>query len=110
MRCWKRAADVLYVTLTLVAMSSHPASAEVWRRPLWVEHRLPIVDVWIGSRGPYRFVLDTGAEGTTVSRELATKLVLPLLGAVEQHTVNGAEAALGARRRPSARSRGSRCR
>ncbi|MBA2770996.1 MAG: aspartyl protease family protein [Sphingomonas sp.] len=34
------------------------------------------VPVSIGGRGPYRFVVDTGAERTVISRELARELSL----------------------------------
>jgi predicted aspartyl protease len=63
--------------------------SDVWRQALAIQGGLPLVDVWIGRDGPWRFALDTGAEGSTVSRELAIRLNLPVLGALEQHTVNG---------------------
>lgn len=73
----------------LVTLHADVSPGATWRRPLAIEGGLPLVDVWIGSSGPYRFVLDTGAEGATVSRELAVRLNLRVLGALEQHTVTG---------------------
>jgi predicted aspartyl protease len=63
--------------------------SDVWRHAVAIQGGLPLLDVWIGRDGPWRFALDTGAEGSTVSRELAIRLNLPVLGALEQHTVNG---------------------
>lgn len=77
------------LAFALAAGVETKASADVWRQPLSIEAGLPVVDVWIRTRGPYRFLLDTGAEGTTVSRQLAEDLALAVVGAVEQHTVNG---------------------
>jgi hypothetical protein len=37
----------------------------------------PVVSVKINGRGPFRFILDTGAGGTVVSQELAHELGLP---------------------------------
>lgn len=67
-----------------------PASAETWKPPLSIEAGLPVVEVWVDQRGPYRFLLDTGAEGTTISRELAAALAPSVLGVVVQHTPAGA--------------------
>ena len=86
------AAFVLATLLTVTALAPLEAdvrAASSWRRSLTLEAGLPLVDVWIGRDGPYRFVLDTGAEGATVSRELAARLHLRVLGALEQHTVAG---------------------
>jgi len=76
---------------TLVGLLATPASAsaDIWRYPLWIEQGLPVVEVWLGPDGPHRFVVDTGAEGSTVSAETATRLRLPLAGALEQHTMTG---------------------
>lgn len=38
------------------------------------------IPVRIGARGPYRFLVDTGAERTVVSRRIAAELALPVKG------------------------------
>jgi hypothetical protein len=40
----------------------------------------PVVQVSIDGKGPFGFVLDTGAQGTVVSRALADSLRLPVVG------------------------------
>jgi predicted aspartyl protease len=85
-----RTIPIVLLSALCFLVATTNARAEVWRHPLWVEGGLPVVDVWIGSRGPWRFVVDTGAEGTTVSRGVAERLALPVLGALEQHTMAGA--------------------
>ena len=39
----------------------------------------PVVEVMINGKGPYRFIVDTGAAGTVISNELARELKLPAL-------------------------------
>lgn len=43
----------------------------------WSSNR-PVVRVYIGSRGPYRFLIDTGAESTALSPECAREVNLDL--------------------------------
>lgn len=45
--------------------------------PMGTFHGLPVVDVRINGKGPFQFVLDTGAEGCVVSEDLARELGLP---------------------------------
>ena len=40
----------------------------------------PVVQVGIGGKGPFPFVLDTGAGGTVIEAELARELALPVFG------------------------------
>ena len=47
------------------------------------------VPVMIGSKGPYQFVVDTGADRTVVSRELATHLNLGAGATVTMHSMSG---------------------
>lgn len=47
------------------------------------------VPVTIGQGGPYQFVVDTGAERTVISRELARKLALGRGNDVRMHSMNG---------------------
>ena len=49
--------------------------------------------VFINGRGPFAFVLDTGANRTVVSRELSETLDLPPLPAAQVHGIAGAEPA-----------------
>jgi predicted aspartyl protease len=47
------------------------------------------VDVSVGGRGPYRFLVDTGAERTIISRELAHRLQLEVGKNATLHSVIG---------------------
>ncbi|RST30518.1 hypothetical protein HMF7854_06490 [Sphingomonas ginkgonis] len=47
------------------------------------------VPVRIDGRGPYRFAIDTGADRTAISRELAGALRLPAGSAAQLHSVTG---------------------
>ncbi|MDB5715619.1 MAG: hypothetical protein JWO15_3016 [Sphingomonadales bacterium] len=49
------------------------------------------VPVTIGGRGPYQFVVDTGADRTVVSRELADRLGLEPTGTATLHSMSGVE-------------------
>jgi len=57
------------------------------------EARRMTVPVFINGRGPFSFVVDTGANRSVVSRELASSLSLPSAGRVEVHGIAGAESA-----------------
>ena len=54
--------------------------AEEVRVPMPLFNNRPIVDVVIDGKGPFPFVLDTGAAGTVVEEELAKELALPKTG------------------------------
>jgi predicted aspartyl protease len=47
------------------------------------------VPVKLSGAGPYRFLVDTGADRTAVSRELVSKLKLPSAGGAQLHSVSG---------------------
>ncbi|MBB5684388.1 retroviral-like aspartic protease family protein [Sphingobium boeckii] len=47
------------------------------------------VPVSVGSSGPYAFVVDTGAERTVISRELAGELGLDPAGSITMHSMSG---------------------
>jgi len=47
------------------------------------------VPVRLSGTGPYRFLVDTGADRTAVSRDLVSKLKLPSAGGAELHSVSG---------------------
>lgn len=47
------------------------------------------VPVRLSGSGPYQFLVDTGADRSAVSRELATKLALSSAGRVQLHSVTG---------------------
>jgi hypothetical protein len=51
------------------------------------------VPVFINSQGPYPFVVDTGANRSVISRELAASLGLPAAGKVDVHGIAGAQSA-----------------
>lgn len=84
-----RTRTILLLSLAMLCSPARAADAEVWRQRLTIDAGLPLLEVWIGRSGPWRFALDTGAEGSTVSRTLAERLALPVLGAVEQYTLAG---------------------
>lgn len=48
------------------------------------------VPVMINGHGPYQFVVDTGADRTVISKELAEKLALPKSGTAKLHAMGGA--------------------
>jgi predicted aspartyl protease len=51
---------------------------------------IPVVEVKIGGKGPYRFAIDTGAQGHgRISTELAEELRLPKVGEVETSAPGG---------------------
>jgi predicted aspartyl protease len=47
------------------------------------------VGVNVGTAGPYRFLVDTGADRSAVTRELAARLSLPASGAANMHSLTG---------------------
>lgn len=47
------------------------------------------VPVSIDGKGPYNFIVDTGAERTVISKELATRLALKSAGMVTLHSMTG---------------------
>ena len=47
------------------------------------------VPVKLSGNGPYRFLVDTGADRTAVSRQIVAALNLPSAGGVELHSVTG---------------------
>lgn len=51
------------------------------------------VPVLLSGHGPYRFLVDTGANRTTISRQIATQLNLPSSGHATLHSVVGASIA-----------------
>lgn len=52
-------------------------------------HDRMTVPVHLGVNGPFRFLVDTGADRTAVSRDLATRLNLELSGNATVHSVTG---------------------
>ena len=59
--------------------------------PLSVDHTARLtLPVRIGGSGPYNFVVDTGAERTVLSRELASQLQLPVSGRARVVAMTGA--------------------
>jgi predicted aspartyl protease len=47
------------------------------------------VPVRLSGAGPYRFLVDTGADRSAVSRDLVTKLALPSAGNAQLHSISG---------------------
>ncbi len=52
----------------------------------------PLVEVTINGRGPYRFILDTGASGTVIGMDLREELGLPAVAGVSAVTPSGVPA------------------
>jgi hypothetical protein len=48
--------------------------------PLQWFRRLPVVEAKVNEQGPFRFFLDTGAQGSVLDQRLAETLKLPVLG------------------------------
>ncbi|MEY4501481.1 MAG: hypothetical protein RIS52_1371 [Pseudomonadota bacterium] len=75
-----------------VPVSSQPASPIVTQNIVETgqdqSHRLT-VPVMINGQGPFQFVIDTGADRTAISSELAAKLGLPNAGKTRLHAMHG---------------------
>jgi predicted aspartyl protease len=55
------------------------------------------VPVRLSGAGPYRFLVDTGADRTAVSRDIVSRLKLPSAGGAELHSVSGVSSIATAR-------------
>jgi predicted aspartyl protease len=55
------------------------------------------VPVRLSGAGPYRFLVDTGADRTAVSRDIVARLKLPSAGGAELHSVSGISTVMTAR-------------
>lgn len=80
---------VLTVGLAAGALMAPGAAGARWEQRVQMRAGLPVVAVWAENAGPFRFAIDTGAEGTTVSTGLARRLGLVPFAAVEIQTVAG---------------------
>jgi len=56
--------------------------------PMQTLHGLPVVEVFINQAGPYRFVIDWGANIFAMSPQIAADLQLPILGTDEMGNQN----------------------
>jgi predicted aspartyl protease len=63
-----------------------PASTAVKLREVDTRMTVPVL---INGKGPYRFIVDSGATRTVVSSRLAAELALPSAGLVPLHSVGG---------------------
>jgi hypothetical protein len=69
---------------------------------------IPVVEVTIGGKGPYKFAIDTGAQGHgRISTALAEELGLPKVGEVGTPAPGGTVATRRSTARPRSRSVGS---
>lgn len=80
-------------TTVLDAVSEHPQGegdelTDELRFRRDVNERMT-VPVKLSGRGPFRFLVDTGSERTAISRELATRLKLPVDSIARLHSVTG---------------------
>lgn len=68
------------------------AQAKVTRVPLTLSSsKKPIVEVKLNGKGPYRFILDTGASHTVIRASLATELGLTSTGQGRSRSLKGTE-------------------
>lgn len=65
-----------------------PGNADQLKLTTLADDRLTL-PVTIGSAGPFRFLVDTGADGSAVSRQLAERLLLPAGRRTKLHSVTG---------------------
>lgn len=81
-----------------LALVSAPAAADVATAPPSVAETIPTgkdralrmtVPVMINGQGPFDFVIDTGADRTVISQELAERLDLPRHGTAKLHAMGG---------------------
>jgi predicted aspartyl protease len=63
-----------------------PASTAVKLREVDTRMTVPVL---VNGKGPFRFIVDSGATRTVISRTLATQLGLPSAGTVPLHSVGG---------------------
>jgi len=79
------------------AQPTHPPTSKVELRatevtvPLSFMGNRPIVEVTINGAGPYRMILDTGAQGSVLDSGLADELGLPVLGEAQLGSPAGGE-------------------
>jgi predicted aspartyl protease len=73
---------------TVVAKAAAPAAADVVPTGDDGAARMT-VPVMVNGQGPFSFVIDTGADRTVVSRELAERLALRKAGNVRLHAMGG---------------------
>jgi predicted aspartyl protease len=86
-----RASQAAPVPLAPPAAASAPAAEEATRLALAEDDAARLtVPVMINGKGPFGFVIDTGANRTVISRELAVELGLPEGAPVVVHTTSGA--------------------
>ncbi len=69
-------------------IQSSPESIEIF----W-EKNLPLIDVYLNSKGPYRFLLDTGAETSVISPECAQEVGLDIV--VRKMVIGGVASSVG---------------
>ena len=89
-RRWSLPVILGLVMIQIGAAQAHPDKAHLPGKvemgspevivPLTFFGNLPIVDVTIEGKGPYKFILDTGAAGTVLSLSLVDELKLPVTG------------------------------
>ena len=93
--------DMGLIRLAALALLAAPAAAQVPQQVAAVDtdstrdivtteddDRIT-VPVNVGGRGPYRFLIDTGAERTVIASEVAATLGLPDSGTVRLHSISG---------------------
>lgn len=80
----------LFLTTTLfLSFVNAPAGNAAWPIAMATDDSLPVIEVWIGGDGPWRFGIDSGAEGSTVSLALARRLGLPAIAVFDDFTMAG---------------------
>ena len=94
------AAAVLALTITTTAWAAAPAAEPAPPAEPAPAEILPVdtdktlrmtVDVKIDDRGPYPFIIDTGAQRSIISRDVAEALALSQGRSIRLHTMDGVE-------------------
>ncbi|MFP1129824.1 retroviral-like aspartic protease family protein [Asticcacaulis sp. W401b] len=75
-----------------LGVGSAAAQAKIIRVPLTLSSsKKPIVEVTLNGKGPYRFILDTGASHTVIRASLASELGLAVAGQGRNRSLKGTE-------------------
>ncbi|MGZ3377120.1 MAG: aspartyl protease family protein [Phenylobacterium sp.] len=85
--------DLVSINLADTGPAPAPPDAGAQLETAFDQAKRMTVPVYLNGKGPFGFVVDTGANRTVVSTELAAALGLPSGGKVEVHGIAGAEPA-----------------
>ena len=75
------------LTVSPNSAAADPEAAEERLGYHWDQAQRMLLSVSVSGSGPYRFLVDTGAERTSISQELAAALQLPSRGTMRVHSM-----------------------